>query len=176
VSLTIPKTEDCTGGSAGTIRISWKIANASGVTLSIDGPGLFDSYQGTSRAVDVPFGCSHQNLSHTYTVTTTGGSGPAARITRTVTAAKAQIRSFTLAHPACPGPSGNVSIALAYEISAATGAALDYREPGGAFKPYATYSGKKVSTPISYDCAKDWTFRLTTTGGYGPEASKQLEP
>lgn len=172
VSLAVPKTEDCTGGSAGTIRISWKIANATGVTLSIDGPGLYDSYPGTTGTVDVPFGCSHQTLSHTYTVTTTGGSGPAARITRTVTAAKPQIKTFTLGQPNCPGPSGSVGIAITYEIVAATGSTLTR---DGAV--YANYNGKTSSNgqTVVYECANpSQTFVLTTTGGYGTEATKQV--
>ena len=172
VSFTVPKTEDCTGGSAGTIHISWKVANATGVTLSIDGPGIFDSYPGTSGATDLPFGCSHQQLTHTYTVTTTGGSGPAARITRTVTATKPQIKTFTLGQPACPGPSGSVGIAIGYEIVAATGATLTR---DGAV--YTTYSTKTSSSnwTVVYECSNpSQTFALTTTGGYGTEATKTI--
>jgi hypothetical protein len=173
VSIGIPGTEDCTGGTAGTIHISWKIKNAGGVTLAIDGPGIFDSYQGTSGAVDVPFACSHQQLSHTYTLTTTGGSGPAAKITRTVTAAKPQILSFTLDQPACPSSNtGIVGIAFGYEIASATGVSL---KRDGA--PYGDYSGKKSSSGLTvmYDCTKgSQTFVLTTTGGFGAEASKQI--
>ena len=172
VSLTTPKTEDCTGGTAGTIRISWKVANATGVTLAIDGPGIYDSYPGTSQTVDVPFGCSHQILSHTYTVTTTGGSGPPARITRTVAVAKAAIKSFVLGQPNCPGASGSVGIAIAYEIVAATGAELT--RDG---QLYTTYQTKKSGNGwnVVYECANtSQTFVLTTTGGFGPEATKQL--
>ena len=168
VSVTIPKTEDCTGSTAGTIQISWKIANASGVTLAIDGPGLFDSYEGRSRAVDVPFACSHQQLSHTYTLTTTGGSGPAARVKRTVTAAKPQIKTFVLGQPACPGI---VGITFQYAVAGATGVQL---ERDGAI--YGTYSGKTSSDglTVQYDCSKGpQTFVLTTTGGYGTEATTE---
>ncbi|MBA2381835.1 MAG: hypothetical protein H0V73_06965 [Chloroflexi bacterium] len=168
----MPSTEDCTGATAGTIHVSWSIARATGVTLGIDGPGIYDSYQGTSRAIDVPFACSHQQLSHTYTFTTTGGSGPAATKTRTVTAARARIRSFTLAQPDCPSNTGSVGIAFGYEIAAATGVVL---ERDGAVQ--ATYSGKKSSNGLTamYDCTQpSQTFVLTTTGGYGPEATRQL--
>ena len=176
VSFTVPKTEDCTGGSAGTIHISWKVANATGVTLSIDGPGIFDSYPGTSGATDLPFGCSHQQLTHTYTVTTTGGSGPADGIERTVTAAKPQIKTFTLAQPDCPpSNTGIVGIAFAYEIVAATGVRLDRV---GATQPEGNFSGKRSASglTIQFDCSKgeQQSFVLTTTGGYGQEASKTI--
>ena len=175
VSLSVPKTEDCTGGTAGTIHISWTIARATGVTLSIDGPGIYDTYQGKSRAVDVPFACSHQQLSHTYTFTTTGGSGPAARITKTVTAAKPVIKTFILGQPACPSSNtGIVYIAFTYEIAAATGVQL---KRVGAAQPEGNFSGKARSgLMIQFDCSKgeQQTFVLTTTGGYGAEATKQL--
>jgi len=172
VSVTIPKTEDCTGGTAGTIHIAWKIKNASGVTLAIDGPGIYDSYQGTSGAVDVPFACSHQQLTHTYTLTTTGGSGPAATVKRTVTAAKPQIKTFVLGQPDCTS-NNTVGIRFTYEIVAATGVELDYNTNGGV---YNTYPGKRSSSNlmIQYDCSKGvQTFVLKTTGGFGPVATKQ---
>jgi hypothetical protein len=171
VTVTIPKTEDCTGGSAGTIHISWKIKNASGVTLAIDGPGIFDSYQGTSGAVDVPFACSHQQLSHQYTLTTTGGSGPAATFKRTVTATKPQIKTFVLGQPACTS-NNSVGIMFRYEIVAATGVKLTR---DGAIQ--ANYTGKTSSTGLTanYDCSKaQQTFVLTTTGGFGTEATKTI--
>jgi hypothetical protein len=137
------------------------------VTLAIDGPGIYDSYQGTSGAVDVPFACSHQQLTHTYTLTTTGGSGPAATVKRTVTAAKAQIKTFVLGQPDCQ--SG--AITFTYEVVAATGVELDYNTNGAV---YGTYAGKKSSIVIQFDCSKgQQTFVLKTTGGYGPQATKQ---
>jgi hypothetical protein len=171
-ALSIPKTEDCTGDSAGTIHISWTVANATGVTLAIDGPGLFDTYPGRSGAVDVPFACSHQEVSHTYAVTTTGGSGPAARITRTVTATKPQITTFRLGTPACQPGDPSVAIFFQYQVVAATGVELD--RDGST---YGTYSGKTSTNGLSvvYDCTKDQqTFVLRTTGGYGPEATKTI--
>ncbi len=165
-----PKTEDCTNSTAGTITVSWQIANATGVSISIDGPGIYDSYPGTAGTIDLPFGCSQQQLSHTYTLRTTGGSGTADKLTRTVTTKAPKVKVFTLAAPDCNAPSGSVGIALTYEVVAATGAQLKI---DGAI--YANYNGK-TSSPgltIPYDCTKaSQTFVLTTTGGYG-QADKQ---
>ena len=163
VSFDAPKTEDCTNASAGTIQLSWTIVNATGVTLSIDGPGPFASYPGLTQTVEVPFGCDHSQLDHTYTLTTTGGSGLADKVTRTVTARAPRIKTFTLGPAACPSASGSVGIALSYEIVAATGAEL---KRDGAV--YTTYSGKLNDDIVQFDCAKaSQTFRLTTTGGFG---------
>jgi len=173
VSFTVPATEDCTDDTAGTAHVSWTIARAAGASLSIDGPGIFDSYPGASQSMDVPFACSHQQLSHTYTLTTMGGTGPAATSTKTVTAAPPKINTFSLGAANCPsGDPGSVGIALTYAISAATGVEL---KRDGAI--YATYSGTTASNglTVAYDCSKaSQTFVLTTTGGFGSEATKQL--
>lgn len=176
VTLTVPKTEDCTGGTAGTIHLSWSIRNATGVTLAIDGGGLYDTYPGTSNAVDVPFACSQQQLSHTYTFTTTGGTGPAARFKRTVTTAKAQIKTFRLGPAVCPAKSASagvtVSITVQYEIVAATGITLD-RDGTRQF----ALPGKTSSSglKVTYNCTQnDQLFVLTTTGGYGSEAVRSI--
>jgi hypothetical protein len=169
-TFSVPNTEDCTTDTAGSIRLSWTIANATGATLSIDGPGIFDSYPGTSQTIDVPFGCSHQQLSHTYTLTTTGGSGAPAGITKTVIAKPAKVKSFTLGPADCPTDSGSVGISFAYEIVAATGVQL--KRDG---EVYATYSGKANDDIVVYDCTKaSQTFRLTTTGEYGDAATMKL--
>lgn len=176
LSLSVPKTEDCTDGTAGTIHVSWSIERATGVTIAIDGPGIYDSYPGTSGAVDVPFGCSHTKLSHTYTFATTGGSGPAAKITRTVTAAKPQITTFRLGPAACPAKSASagvtVAITVKYQILAAIGIRLD-RDGATQFT-----SNNKVSSSglnVNYDCTQtDQLFVLTTTGGYGTEAVREI--
>ncbi len=172
VSFTVPKTEDCTGSTAGTIKISWEITRATGVTIAIDGPGIYDSYEGKTGAVELPFGCSNDQLSHTYRLTTTGGTGPAASRTKKVTAAAATIKSFTLGSADCPSDSGTVGIAFAYSISAATG--VELKRDG---QVYSTYSGKTFSSSqtVVYECSKDsQTFVLRTTGQFGDAATKQL--
>jgi len=69
-SLTIPKTNHCT--TSGTIDIAWRFANATSMTLSIDGPGEFASYGPSGRA-SVPFACDGNP--HTYMFTATGPGG-----------------------------------------------------------------------------------------------------
>jgi len=170
VTFDAPKTEDCTNDTAGTIQLSWTLANATGAALSIEGAGIYNSWEGTSQMVEVPFGCDHNQLTHTYTLTTMGGSGPADSKTKTVTAKAPKIKTFTLGShgspglAACPSASGNISIELSFEIVAATGAQL---KVDGAV--YANYSSKVVNTTIPFNCANPdpQTFRLTTTGGYG---------
>lgn len=174
VTWDVPKYEDCTNDTAGSITVSWEIRRASGVTISIDGPGIYDTYNETKFTTTLPFGCDQTDLSDTYTLKTVGGTGPAATLTRTVTARPASITSFAMgpggvAH--CPTDSGIVGIDLDFEIRAATGAEL-LRD--GAL--YSTYSSKVVHTSgIMFECEKEFTtFRLTTTGGYGGNATKQI--
>jgi hypothetical protein len=75
VAFVVPQTADCGPNSTGTVRLSWHVERATGVTISIDGPGVFDSY-GPTDAADLPFACDGE--SHTYLLTTVGGTGPAA--------------------------------------------------------------------------------------------------
>lgn len=171
VEFKVPATEDCTNDTARSIHISWTIARATAATLSIEG-GLFDTYSGTSQSLDVPFGCEHDDLTKTYTLTTIGGNGPPVSVTKTVKAAAPRIKTFELGPAECPSTDpGTTGVAFAYEITAATGAQL-LRD--GAV--YANYSSKEASgSTVAYDCTKEsQTFVLTTTGGYGEEASKQL--
>lgn len=78
-----PTSVDCSDSSfSGTIHLSWRVGFADGATLAIDGPGLYRSYVGILGEDDVPFGCGGE--SHTYTLTTTGGNGPAATQTLTI--------------------------------------------------------------------------------------------
>jgi hypothetical protein len=169
--FSIPSVVDCTI-LAPTIHISWTIRNATGVTLSIDGGGLYQAYSGTSGSDDVPFGCSKNVPAHTYTLRTTGGSGPAATITKSVKWGAMQIVSFSMSATAnCPNfnPGTTIGINLNYEIKYATGAELS--RDG---QLYSTYSGKVVhTTGIVYDCTQhNQDFTLKTTGGYGTAATK----
>ena len=171
--FSIPSLVDCTAGAA-TIHISWTIRRATGVTLSIDGGGLYQSYSGTSGSDDVPFGCDAGNRTHTYTLRTTGGNGPAASITKSVKWGAMTIVSFSMGQDGsanCPTASGTVGIDLSYVLKYATGAEL---ERDGQL--YATYSEKVVDTTgIAYQCSKDQqVFTLTTTGGYGAPDTSQI--
>jgi hypothetical protein len=170
-TFSIPSVVDCTV-LAPTIHIAWTIRNATGVTLSIDGGGLYQSYAGTSGRDDVPFGCSKNVPAHTYTLRTTGGSGPAATITKSVKWGAMQIVSFTMSATAnCPNfnKGTTVGVNLNFEVKYATGAELKRDDI-----LYSTYSTKVVhTTGITYDCTQhDQEFRLTTTGGYGTPATR----
>ncbi len=84
-SSEIPLTVDC-GGANGPvqIKITWTVKRATGVTIAVDGPGIFDTYPGATGEAMLPFACGPGDAKHTYMLTTTGGSGPAAHITKTV--------------------------------------------------------------------------------------------
>lgn len=75
LSFDAPRRARCSDADfPGTIRLSWEIAAADGVTLSIDGTGIYQGYSGTTGSDDVPFGCGEEQ--HTYLLRTVGGSGP----------------------------------------------------------------------------------------------------
>lgn len=164
-----PKTVDCTSDFAVTIHLSWRVTNATGVTLSIDGGGLYKTYPGFSGSdPDVPFGCDPNVRTHTYTLRTTGGTGPADEITRSVKWGAPKIVSFEMGRADCPDTAATVGIDMRYEIRFATGAEL-WRDG----ELYSTYSSKVVDTSgIVFDCGEpERVFTLITTGGYGsPDA------
>jgi hypothetical protein len=81
VSFTAPSTVQCTGNEVRQITLSWRVERASGVSLSIDGPGKYADYPAV-YSVEVPFACSEAQ--HTYRITTIGGTGPATRQEKTV--------------------------------------------------------------------------------------------
>jgi hypothetical protein len=84
LSFTGPKTVDCADQSYdGFITLSWEVAYADSTELAIDFPGVYKSYPGVAGTDRVPFSCG--NGSHTYTLTTVGGNGPAASKTLTIT-------------------------------------------------------------------------------------------
>lgn len=64
------------------IHLEWEIVRGTGVTISIDGPGVYDTYDGTTGAADVPFSCSEDE--NTYLLTTVGGVGEPDTELRTV--------------------------------------------------------------------------------------------
>ncbi|MBI3747548.1 MAG: hypothetical protein HY262_01665 [Chloroflexi bacterium] len=85
VSFTVPATADCGGYDLPVaVEISWVVSHATGVTISIDGGGVYASYSGTSGSDTFPFACAPSETQHTYEIRTTGGSGSAAHITKTV--------------------------------------------------------------------------------------------
>jgi hypothetical protein len=77
-----PESIPCADPShSGFIHVRWEIRNATGVTISIDGPGIYKEYEGLTGEDDLPFSCGQ---SHTYLLTTVGGVGPAATRERVV--------------------------------------------------------------------------------------------
>jgi hypothetical protein len=168
-SYTAPSVADCSlnGGSI-TIHLKWSVVRATGVQLSIDG-GLFDSYPPTFE-VDVPFGCSNEVSQHTYTIQTTGGTGPAATSSKVVKRGAPKIVTFILPTSAsCPTSSGSVSITFTWEVKYATGVTL--QRDG---QTYANYVGqKKGTTIVVYECSNaSQTFTLRTLQTFGTEAVK----
>lgn len=171
VSFEVPKQEDCTNSTAGSVTVKWTIKRATGVSISIDGPGIYDSYAGLTGEVVLPYGCDQTVLQHTYTLTTIGGTGPAASVTKTIKTRAPSIVSFTVGKPDCSGGDPFVGISISFQVRAATGATLDR---DGA--PYSTYNTKATDDIVQYDCSQndqEWT--LTTTGGYGPEATRSIK-
>lgn len=170
VTWEVPKQEDCTASTGGMIHVSWVVKRASGVSISIDGPGIYDSYAGLTGEADLPFGCDASNLDHTYTLTTIGGTGPADTSTKTVRTRAPSVVSFTMGEPDCGPGETFVGIGMSFEVRAATGAEL--RRDGAL---YSTYSTKATDDIVQYDCSKDsQVWMLTTTGGYGDPASDSV--
>ena len=58
------------------VHLTWTTAKATGVSISIDGPGKFADYP-ASGSTDLPFACSVAQ--HTYLLTTQGTGTPATR-------------------------------------------------------------------------------------------------
>jgi hypothetical protein len=77
-SFVAPETIACADPShSGFIHVRWEVRNATGVTISIDGPGIYKEYEGLTGEDDLPFSCGQP---HTYLLTTVGGVGePATR-------------------------------------------------------------------------------------------------
>jgi hypothetical protein len=163
---------DCTRPDFdGTIHLVWRILNATGVTLAIDGPGIYNSYSGTSGEADVPFACGP--LQHTYTLRTTGGvGGTEASETRTIRVAQPAIVDFFVSGGGCSNPADTFPVFISYQIANATG--VELRVDG---ELYATYAGKTGDNlPAgTYSCLnQSQAYQLTTTGGYGTPATMTL--
>ncbi len=78
-SFVTPDSIDCHNGMAQMFTASWSVANATKVTISIDGPGIYKTYAATDSD-SFPFGCQS---SHTYLLTAYGADGKTA--TKTIT-------------------------------------------------------------------------------------------
>lgn len=155
------------------VHLEWSIARATGVTISIDGPGIYDSYPGATGSADVPFACG--DAKHTYTLTTTGGDGAAASQTITVKRAKP---AFDEADTYVPGITSTVlclspiTRSLHWHVLYASGVKI---ETGGVL--LGTYNGAEGSTMVTFDCtaSNTQTYKLTTIATYGPQATLEVE-
>jgi hypothetical protein len=77
-SFDTPEDIDCHNGDVQSFTASWTTTNATHVTISIDGPGIYDEY-GPDGEADLPFSCSS---SHSFLLTAYNGDG--ASVTRHV--------------------------------------------------------------------------------------------
>jgi hypothetical protein len=69
--FTTPENIDCHNGNLQNFTLSWTTQNATKVTISIDGPGIYDTY-GPSGDASLPFNCSS---SHTFLLTAYSADG-----------------------------------------------------------------------------------------------------
>ena len=61
------------------MTISWNAPGATSVSLSIDGPGVYDTYPGATGSVTVNYPCDFQGHGqHTYLLTAKAADGQTA--------------------------------------------------------------------------------------------------
>ena len=78
-SFTTPENIDCHNGNFQNFTATWTTTNATEVTISIDGPGVYATYPADGET-SLPFNCSS---SHTFLLTARGQDGQTA--TRSIT-------------------------------------------------------------------------------------------
>jgi hypothetical protein len=71
VSFSTPESIDCHNGNVQNFTASWSTTDATKVTISIDGPGVYETY-GPSGDASLPFNCSS---SHSFLLTAYGADG-----------------------------------------------------------------------------------------------------
>lgn len=89
VSFTTPENIDCHNGNSQMFTASWTTQNATKVTISIDGPGIYDTY-GPNDSVSLPFSCGS---SHTYLLTAFDADGHT--VTKQITLQPRNVQSST---------------------------------------------------------------------------------
>jgi hypothetical protein len=166
-SFTAPQTVDCNVDPEPTqIHLEWSVARATGVTISIDGPGIYDSYDGATGAADLPFACGSEK--HKYLLTTTGSDGAVATETRVVKRALPKIRNVYADNLTIQGQCSQVYQRRVYwNVENATGVTVTV---GG--QTYGPYAGHDNNDLFPYDCrnSETVTYHVETTG-YGPAAT-----
>jgi hypothetical protein len=166
-TFTAPETIDCNVDPIPSqIHIEWSVARATGVTLSIDSGGLYDSYSGADGTADVAFACGEAQ--HEYTLTTTGGAGAPATKSVTVKRAEPRIRNVYADNLTLDGTCTMVYQRRVYwNVENATGVTVTV---GG--QAYGPYMGHDNNDLFPYDCrtSETVTYHVETTG-FGPAAT-----
>jgi hypothetical protein len=93
-SFQTPDNIDCHNGDFQMFTASWSTSNAVKVTISIDGPGVYKTYDGPSGSDSLPFNCSS---SHSFLLTAYGADGQTA--TQTITLEPRNVQSTTTSQP-----------------------------------------------------------------------------
>jgi 2-polyprenyl-6-methoxyphenol hydroxylase-like FAD-dependent oxidoreductase len=96
-----PQTVDCSDAGASSVSLSWRAADAARIEISIDGPGIYQSYEPEDSPVSVPFACDGRR--HVYQIVAVGADG------RRSAARQATIRPKPVAPPTSAAPSTPVT-------------------------------------------------------------------
>jgi hypothetical protein len=189
-----PTTTETTGGSGHTIisfqqvgpacdgnnevTLSWELGGgATGATIAIDGPGIYNSYNGTTATEKFPGACDASNT-QTFLLTTTG-PGTAATETIVVTYSPPAttapptvptIVEFKVIGPKCDS-TNQITLTWTLAGPGVTGATISIDGPG----VYNSYSGLTVTEKFPGACGagNTQTFLLKTVGG-SPVAQKTI--
>ena len=165
-SFEYPRNLDCNvDPEPSTVHLEWNIARGSGVTISIDGPGVYDSYDGRIGSADVPFSCSEPR--HTYLLTTVGGDGPADTQEVTIRRARPRVISFDLIED-CEAPDERV---FEWEVDNAMSVEISIDN-----SMFGSYMMREGQAALPFDCsvASEITYTLETIATYGPQATREL--
>jgi len=88
-SFSTPENIDCHNGNLQNFTASWTTTNAVKVTISIDGPGVYNTY-GPNGDTSLPFNCSS---SHTFLLTAFNSAG--ATVTKSITLQPRNVQTQT---------------------------------------------------------------------------------
>ena len=88
-SFTTPENIDCHNGNSQTFTASWTTTNATKVTISIDGPGVYKTYP-ANGSDSLPYNCSS---AHTFKLTAYGQDGKTVSKTITLQPRNVQVPS-----------------------------------------------------------------------------------
>ena len=175
--------------------LTYKTANATGLALSVDNPGIVAAYgtYGANGTIEIPnIGCYKHYGEQRYDLYALNGPAPAGLApSKTIlrTGEYLQPGVDTTAAPQAPevhsasvecktGDDGQIHEFLSFEVRGATGMALSIDNPGlvGSFDTYGT-SEATIEIPNNGCYAEngEQVYTLTTVGGTGPAASKTIK-